>query len=311
MQKKLLAFILTIATLSGCAIIPPVSDDISNDLYDAKICQERNKVIFDANQGLSYKLNKFLDGHFYCIPYITAGRAVVKDSQNNEYRLIQVEDVAKSNDVIKIDNTPMSPELSRRLLLLRAHVVLAMLARWGQARIPDYEGSNQAQAAQALITRIRLTEESFRDSLRSAREVDYPLHRAELVFNQLSAAVQSAKSSAKGVKNFFGSLVLAVGGGGLGSTLDDGAELGKNVLRDQEFIVAYREVFANMARRIVVAPGSFGQQWLVSLKDLEGSCGTLQKIASIGSAFKDVCLPQDVKDNILESVQAASSKTTL
>ncbi len=129
---------------------------------------------------------------------------------------------------IKVD-APLDPQHMREVRLLRAEWLLAVLTRYGSARIADYSGDKQADAAM-LLTRvnhaIEVVNHARADVGRDPSQ--FELYRADLIVALLNTTTAAIEPTLKTVNGFV-----------LKPNAEDSLKLLGNYFKDRLYAQAY------------------------------------------------------------------------
>jgi len=180
---------------------------------------------------------------------------------------------------------PPGSKLERELTLLRGQLVVAMITRYGVARIGDFS-DDRANDANKLLGQLDHTKEGLRKA-RAAVQNDEPfynVYRTDLRFMVLDMAGTAAHPTIRGVTQ----LVVNQ------STLDrirNGRRHLQNVLEDALYARAYREDFDSLLAQVKTTGKVTDAHWRSVNQQLREACDRLDRTA--GRSTPTVCAPPE------------------
>lgn len=176
------------------------------------------------------------------------------------------------------DRCPIPPESqpdaqsAREVRLLRAEWLLAILSRYGGARIEDFSGDKQADAAM-LLTRvnnaIEVVKRARADVSRDPNQ--FELYRADLILALLNTASAAIEPSLK-----------SVGGFVIKPNPEDGLNLLGGYFKDRLYAQAYGLTCQDFMKA-ALRPEKRGEVRLRVEEHLGEHCGKLAKLSGLGS----------------------------
>lgn len=167
-----------------------------------------------------------------------------------------------------------------RMRQLRAHLVVAVLARYGAARLASYS-DDPASDASRILSRVEAAEialgklrELTADS--GARRYFYEPARVDALIAIVDLAEAASRPTRLGLAHL---AVLSTPGERLAAA----PEILKNALKDRLYLDAYRQSLVNLARWVRAHPEKFEQAWWAIDDQLEPVCENLAAIAKTQS----------------------------
>jgi hypothetical protein len=180
---------------------------------------------------------------------------------------------------------PPGSKLERELTLLRGQLVVAMITRYGVARINDFS-ADRANDANKLLGQLDHTKEAMRKARAALQNEEpfYNVYRTDLRFMVLEMAGTAVQPTIRGVTQ----LVVDQ------STLDrirNGRRHLQNVLEDALYATAYREDFTSLLQQVKTTGKVTDTHWRSVNQQLRDACERLDRTA--GRSTPTVCAPPE------------------
>ena len=180
---------------------------------------------------------------------------------------------------------PPGSKLERELTLLRGELVVAMIARYGVARINDFS-DDRTNDANKLLGQLDHTKEAMRKARAAVQnnESFYNVYRTDLRFMVIDMAGTAVQPTIRGVTQ----LVVNQ------STVDrirNGRKHLQNVLEDALYSKAYREDFSTLLAQVKASGKVTDAHWRSVNQQLREACERLDRAA--GRSTPTVCAPPD------------------
>ena len=172
------------------------------------------------------------------------------------------------------------------LLLLRAHLVVAMFARYGAARFGDYSSDPENDATK-LLGRIWVAESSLAKALEAAhRDAPfYPVERTDLALGVIDVVAVATKPTRRGLTYH------AISTSPM-ERLKQGKTILKNALEDKLYAEAYKEGFKALVKKVSQRPDQrlAVNDWKTVNDFLLDACQRLREIAKT----EQQCIPEGI-----------------
>ena len=186
----------------------------------------------------------------------------------------------------------------KELHLLRGHIVVSVIARYGLYNVDLAQYANAASDAASLMDRIEIAEELLRGASKKFNtNLPDPHHpnvdRLDRVAAVLNVSLAATKPTKERVKSFI-TRVAALVGGGAGSIpdlLEDALRGVKKLARLRVWGGAYRQDTHDFLARFSTGETVEKKHWEMWDKDIEKACLLLAAIADA----KPHCIPENKK----------------
>ena len=168
----------------------------------------------------------------------------------------------------------------REVRLIRAEWLLAILARYGAARIEDYSGDKQADAAM-LLTRVKASMDTIRQAKTDVgrNPNQFELYRADLILNLLHTAHSAIEPVLQVSKGFV-----------LKPDPEDGLKLLGNYLKDRLYAQAYGQTCGEFMQAAVTAEKRPAVRHLVETH-LREQCNRVARQSGLAEQCPDLNAP--------------------